>query len=336
MTKLTDETDILMQAERWRRAGVGVAIATVVETFGSAPRPLGAHLVVDEFERFVGSVSAGCVEGDVIAAALDVIADGAPRLLEFGVADGVAWRAGLSCGGRIAVLVERLDEAGLEVLAASNRLSAARRAHIIETPLDGGAARLIEGQDDLAAHGRNNRIVTDEGRRRFVEVRLPMPRLIIVGAVHVAQALAPMARIGGFDVAVVDPRRAYATTERFPDATLDLRWPDEALPSIGLDSDTAVVVLTHDPKIDDPALMAALEADCFYVGALGSRETNARRVERLLAAGVEHESLARVHAPIGLDIGALSPADIAVAILAEIILKRRRKPLRNATREQAA
>jgi len=333
---LTDEADILIQAERWRRSGVGVAIASVVETFGSAPRPLGAHLVVDESGRFVGSVSAGCVEGDVIAAALDVIADGAPRLLEFGVADEVAWRAGLSCGGRIALFVERLDEAGLELLAASNRLSAARRAHAILTPLDGGAARLIERDDELAAHGGHSRILAGEGRRRFVEVRLPTPRLIVIGAVHVAQALAPMARIAGYEVTVVDPRGAYATAERFPDARLDPRWPDEALPSIGLDSATAVVVLTHDPKLDDPALRAALEADCFYIGALGSRATKARRAERLLAAGVAREKLARVHAPIGLDIGALSPADIAISTLAEIILERRRKPLRDANREQPA
>jgi len=333
---LSDETDILIEAERWRRTDAGVAIATVVETFGSAPRPLGAHLVVDDSGRFIGSVSAGCVEGDVIATSLDVISDGAPRLLEFGVADEVAWRAGLSCGGRIAVFVERLDETGLELLAASNRLSAARRAHAIVTPLDGGAARLIDGDDDLAAHGDKSRVVTDEGRRQFVEVRLPTPRLIVVGAVHVAQALAPMARIAGFEVTVVDPRRAYATVERFPHARLDPRWSDEALTSIGLDSATAVVVLTHDPKIDDPALKAAIESDCFYVGALGSRATNARRFERLAGAGVAREALSRLHAPVGLDIGALSPADIAVSILAEIILERRRKPLRNVNREQAA
>lgn len=333
---MTEETEILIQAERWRRSGAGVAIATVVETFGSAPRPLGAHLVVDETGRFFGSVSAGCVEGDVIAAALDVIVDGAPRLLEFGVADEVAWRAGLSCGGRIAVFVERLDEAGMELLAASNRLSAARRAHAIATPLEGGAARLVDGDDALAAHGGRSSIVTHESGRWFVECRLPIPRLVIVGAVHVAQALAPMARIANFDVVVVDPRPAYATPDRFPDARLDPRWPDEALPDIGLDSATAVVVLTHDSKIDDPALKAALGADCFYIGALGSRATHARRVERLLAGGVTRETLARIHAPIGLDIGALSSADIAVSTLSEIILERRRKPLRDGKREQVA
>jgi xanthine dehydrogenase accessory factor len=333
---LTEEIEILAQAENWGRAGFGVAIATVVETFGSAPRPLGAHLIVDDTGRFLGSVSAGCVEGDVIAAALDIIADGAPRLLEFGVADEVAWRAGLSCGGRIAVFVERLDESGFERLAASNRWSAARRAHAMVTPLDGGAARLIDADEALAGYGGQSRILTREGARWFIELRLPTPRLVIIGAVHVAQALAPMARIAGYEVTVVDPRSAYATEERFPGATLDPRWPDEALANIGLDSATAVVVLTHDPKIDDPALKAALESDCFYIGALGSRATHARRVARLVAAGVGPKALARIHAPIGLDIGALSPADIAVSALGEIILERQRKPLRNQKQEHAA
>lgn len=333
---MTDETEILTLAERWRRDGAGVALATVVETFGSAPRPLGAHLVVDDAGRFFGSVSAGCVEGEVIANALDIIADGAPRLLEFGVADEMAWRVGLTCGGRIAVHVERLDEAGLALLAASNRLSAARRPHAVITPLDGGAARLVDADAALAALGGQSHIASDESGRFFIELRLPTPRLVLVGAVHVAQALAPMARIAGYDVTVVDPRLAYATDERFPATRLDARWPDEALAEIGLDAATAVVVLTHDAKIDDPALKAALASDCFYIGALGSLATHARRVERLLAAGVAREKLARIHAPIGLDIGALSPADIAVAALGEIILRRSRKPLRAQKREQAA
>jgi xanthine dehydrogenase accessory factor len=204
------------------------------------------------------------------------------------------------------------------------------------TPLDGGAARLIDADEVLVATRGQSRIFSDESGRRFIELRLPTPRLILVGAVHVAQALAPMARIAGFDVTVVDPRYAYATEERFPGTRLDPRWPDEALPDIGLDSATAVVVLTHDPKIDDPALKTALNSECFYIGALGSLHTHARRVERLLAAGVAREALARIHAPIGLDIGALSPADIAVSALGEIILQRRRKPLRKAKCEHAA
>lgn len=333
---LTEDADILLEAARWRRGGRVVAVATVIETFGSAPRPVGAHLIVDESGAFSGSVSAGCVEGDVIAAALDAVGDGAPRILEFGVTDETAWRAGLSCGGRIAVLIEKLDDAGLTLLEASNQLAAARRAHAMATPLDGGAARLLMESDGLFLRASQSGVIVDEARRWFVEKRLPAPRLVIVGAVHVAQALAPMARLAGFEVVVVDPRLAYASAERFPQARLDARWPDEALPEIGLDGATAVVVLTHDPKIDDIALQLALASRCFYIGALGSRATHARRVERLAQAGVPRETVGRIRAPIGIDIGALSPADIAVATLGEIILERGRKPLRNAKREQAA
>jgi xanthine dehydrogenase accessory factor len=325
----TDDVDILARAEEWRRSGLDVAIATVIETFGSAPRPAGAHLVVEETGRFVGSVSAGCVEGDVVASALDAMSDGASRILEFGVADEVAWRAGLSCGGRIAVHIEKLDDARFALLAASNRDRAARRAHSVATPLDGdGAPRLLRSGDPLGSHAGESGVVLHEGRRWFVEERAPVPRLLIAGAVHVAQVLAPMARLAGFDVIVIDPRTAYSSPERFPDTSLDPRWPEDALPEIGLDASTAVAVLTHDPRIDDAALKLALASDCFYIGALGSRATHARRVARLLASGVSAAALARVRTPIGLDIGALSPADIAVSVLGEIVLARRRKPLR--------
>ncbi|WP_424361383.1 XdhC family protein [Methylocystis parvus] len=322
-----DEPEILRRAEAWRRAGRGVAIATVVETFGSAPRPVGSHLVVEEGGLFCGSVSAGCVEGDVIAAGLDAISDGSPRFLEFGVADEAAWRAGLSCGGRIAVHVARIDEDDLALFLGVNAEIAARRACAIVTPLDGGEARLLL-RDEMATR-MSSGVVVHEGKRLFVNCYRPGPRLVIVGAVHVAQVLAPMARLAGFDVIVVDPRGAYAADARFPDARLDLRWPDEALPAIGLDPFTAVAVLTHDPKIDDPALRLALESDCFYVGALGSRATHARRVERLKASGVAPYALERLRAPIGLDIAAVSPAEIAVSILAELILARGQKPLRS-------
>ncbi len=333
-----DDAAILRQAEAWRRTGRGVALATVVETFGSAPRPVGSHLVVEESGLFCGSVSAGCVEGDVMAAAAETIDDGRSRLLEFGVADDVAWRAGLSCGGRIVVAIDRLDSARLALLSDLNAEIASRRACALVTPVDGGDARVIRSQDlafaspgdALAGPLRDgaSALVEDAGRRFFVNVRLPGPRLIIVGAVHIAQALAPMAKLAGFDVIILDPRAAFAAPERFPDAQLDVRWPDEALPAIGLDAFTALALLTHDPKIDDIALRAALESDCFYVGALGSQATQARRVARLAAIGVGEHTIARLRAPIGVDIAAITPAEIAIATLAEIILARGRKPRR--------
>ncbi len=336
-----DDAGVLRQAESWRRMGRGVALATVVETFGSAPRPVGSHLAVDEAGAFCGSVSAGCVEGEVITAAQDAITDGAPRFLEFGVADEVAWRVGLSCGGRIAVHVERIDADRLVLLSALNREIAARRPCAIITPLDGGAAQLLRADDFATAPTALNLddksgLVLHDGRRLFVNHYRPGPRLLLIGAVHVAQALAAMATLAGFDVMIVDPRGAYASPERFPQARLDMRWPDEALPEIGLDAATAIAVLTHDPKIDDPALRLALASDCFYVGALGSRATHARRVERLKASGVTPFALERLHAPIGLDIAAISPAEIAVSILAEIILARGQKPLRRLVQDASS
>jgi xanthine dehydrogenase accessory factor len=331
---LTDEAEILRQAEAWGRLGRGVAIATVVETFGSAPRPVGSHLVVDEAGAFFGSASGGCVEGEVITAALDVIEDGSPRLLNFGVADEVAWRAGLPCGGGIGVYVQKLDAAWGRLLADMRGEYAARRACALVTPLDGGEPWLLPAShavdDALASALRagQSALVERQGRRILAYVHNPRTRLVIVGAVHVAQALASMARIAGLEVVIVDPRAAFTARERFPDMTLLTQWPDEALPELRLDAFTALAALSHDPKIDDAALRIALASDCFYVGALGSMTSQRRRAQRLAASGVTSAALARLRAPIGLDIGAVSPMEIAISVMGEIVLTRRRKPLR--------
>ena len=224
----------------------------------------------------------------------------------------------------------------LDLIAALNTERAARRAAVVVTELVSGAQRLVRerdfGTDALAAilqsqiRSGKSGIVEAEGGRYFLELHLPPPRMVITGAVHVSQALAPMAKMLAYDVAIVDPRTAFATPERFPDIRLLAEWPDQALPKIGLDHWTAFVALTHDPKIDEPAIEAALKAGCFYVGALGSKKTHARRVEHLRARGLGEETIARIHAPIGLSIGAASPAEIAVAILSEITLRLRRGP----------
>ena len=222
----------------------------------------------------------------------------------------------------------------LDLIAALNTERAARRAAVVVTELASGAQRLVRerdfGTDVLAAilqsqiRSGKSGIVEAEGGRYFLELHLPPPRMVITGAVHVSQALAPMAKMLAYDVAIVDPRTAFATPERFPDIRLLAEWPDQALPKIGLDHWTAFVALTHDPKIDEAAIEAALKAGCFYVGALGSKKTHARRVEHLRARGLGDDLIARIHAPIGLSIGAASPAEIAVAILAEITLRLRR------------
>ncbi|SON58394.1 putative xanthine dehydrogenase subunit A [Hartmannibacter diazotrophicus] len=223
----------------------------------------------------------------------------------------------------------------LELLAGLNAERNARRAALLVTDMTGGPGRLVRESDDFSADplandfreafrsGRSKRIETAEANV-FITACLPPPRLVMIGAVHISQALSPVARIAGFDVTIVDPRTAFATEDRFAGIPLHADWPETVLPTLAIDRYTALAALTHDPKIDDFALQHALEKDCFYVGALGSRKTHAKRQERLEAAGVSAEAFARIHAPIGLAIGAVSPSEIAVSIMAEIIATLRR------------
>lgn len=232
------------------------------------------------------------------------------------------------------------------VLNALNAARQAREAAILVTDTATGAVRLVRERDgydadplrdELAARfrsGASGMVAAGPGAGLFLTVHVPPPRMVVIGAVHISQALAPMARISGFDMTVIDPRTAFATPERFPGVAMLAEWPDVALPKVGLDAFTAMVALTHDPKIDDGPLAAALTAGCFYVGALGSRKTHGRRLERLRAAGLDDRTLALIHAPIGLPIGAQSPAEIAVAILAEVIGALRKRG--SASREAAA
>ncbi|WP_371036907.1 XdhC family protein [Rhodosalinus sp. FB01] len=300
----------------WHREGRGAALATVVETWGSAPRRVGAQLVVSGEGAIEGSVSGGCVEGAVVAEALEAIEEGQARLLEFGVSDADAFAVGLACGGTIRVLVEPvgrvLPEAMLTELVDHR---AARRPVAYVVDLEGGTRRLTT--EGFAERFRMDRSGVEDART-FVAIHNPPLRLVVVGAVHIAQALVPMARIAGYDPVLVDPREAFASEARFPGERLLHDWPDDAVDAIGLDQRTALVLLTHDPKLDDPALARALRSDVFYIGALGSTRTHAKRVARLAEAGFSQDEIARVHAPVGLDIGAAGPAEIAVAILAEM------------------
>jgi xanthine dehydrogenase accessory factor len=216
----------------------------------------------------------------------------------------------------------------LDILKALNAERTARRAAVVITDVATGSQRLVTNadigadplRDILESHlrsGKSGMEETPKGRV-FLTVHVPPPRLVVTGAVHISQALAPVARLVGYDVTIVDPRTAFASPQRFPDVTLIPQWPEEALPPLGVDRYTAFAALTHDPKIDDPALLHALSRDCFYIGALGSKKTHARRLERLKAQGVTEAALSRIHAPIGLAIGAVSPPEIAIAIMAQI------------------
>ncbi|QDC10146.1 XdhC family protein [Oceanicola sp. D3] len=302
----------------WHRAGEGAVLATVVETWGSAPRPVGSHLAISGGGALEGSVSGGCVEGAVVAEAFEALERGESRLLTYGVSDDEAFGVGLACGGTIRILVQPIG-AGMSEAALAEVVGAimARQpvAYVVDT--ESWGSRVV-GPEGFAERFRADRSGFEEDGKTFVSIHNPPLRMAVVGAVHIAQFLVPMAQMAGYDPYLVDPREAFATPERFPGTTISHDWPDEALEGWGLDARTAVVTLTHDPKIDDPAIAAALASDCFYLGCLGSTRTHAKRVERLSAAGASEADLARIHAPVGLNIGAKSPAEIAVAVLAQV------------------
>ncbi|MBF2734616.1 MAG: XdhC family protein [Betaproteobacteria bacterium AqS2] len=314
----------------WRRREPRLALATVVATWGSAPRPAGALLAADAAGSFMGSVSGGCIEAAVIGAAQEALAGGRPQLLEFGVSDEDAFAAGLACGGEIKVFVQAFDDALFQALEKAGELLQRRQSCVLCLDLADGKARLYEQEEDeelarTAWQAAKPGPAAVADKSYFINPQLPPLRLVIVGAVHIAQSLAALASQLGIEPVVIDPRPAWATEERFPGVELIRDWPDRALPGIGLDARTAVATLTHDPKIDDVALQAVLGSDAFYVGSLGSRKTHAKRLERLGAdAGLAEKQLARIHAPIGLDIGADSAAEIALAVMAEVVAKRPR------------
>ncbi len=307
------------QALDWIRAGKRAALATVIETWGSAPRRVGAQMVVSSDAEMEGSVSGGCVEGAVVVEALEALDDAETKLLEYGVSDGDAFAVGLACGGTIRILVEPVGPGGMprQMLEALVEARAARTPVAYEVALDGSARALL--REGHAARFRADRSGIEEDGQRFIAIHNPPLRLLVVGAVHIAQALVPMARIAGFDPVVVDPREAFGSQARFPDAKVINDWPSAALEQVGVDARTALVLLTHDPKLDDPALHVGLRSGAFYIGALGSKRTHGSRVERLSEAGFDATSIGRIHGPVGLDIGAAGPAEIAVSILAEMI-----------------
>ena len=309
-------------ALEWVDAGRSVALATVVKTWGSAPRPVGAQLVIDGEMTFQGSVSGGCVESAVLFEASDAMQDGTCRMLSFGVSDESAFEVGLACGGEIEVMVEPVGKGqgpSVKELRALVDARASRQPVVWEVDLSSWARRLL--LRDFSDEELEERFRTDRSVREgdvFRGVHNPPLRLVIVGAVHIAQPLVQMAHLAGYDVALCDPRDSFASVERFPGERFLEGWPDEALDAYGVDARTAVVTLSHDPKIDTPALRVALSSEAFYIGALGSSRTHAKRVAALAEVGVSGDAIARIDGPVGLDIGASSPAEIAVSIMAEM------------------
>lgn len=293
-----DHHRILKSVMAWR--GAPMALATVIETWKSAPCPVGTHMLVHEDGRFIGSVSGGCVEGDILQVAADVIAQNGFAVRRYGVADGSAWEVGLPCGGDIVVLVQNVspDRFPGKLFGAIIDARSARETLLIGTDIATGISDIVDAETSAL----------------FVNCYLPPRRLIIVGAVEIAAALSNIACSMGVEVTLVDPRSRFLTPERFPDVTLDDRWPDEAIAALEPDTRTAIVTLSHDPKIDDPALAAALKSDAAYIAALGSRSSHAKRVERLATSGVRAEQIERIEGPAGVAINAISAAEIALSI----------------------
>jgi len=308
-----DELGHLLATEAaWRAAGHRTALATVIQTWGSAPRRRGAHLVVRDDGLFEGSVSGGCVEGDVITQSIEAIAAGQSRRLDYGVSEAKAWEVGLACGGQISIFTQPVNDANFPPALLQKIAEARAGGERATITTDLASGRSIAGEQ--------------AGDNSFVQTYDPPLRLAIIGAVHISQALLPMAAQLGYQTLIIDPRTAFVTAERFPGAPIDTRWPDEVLPEWQPDGASAVITLTHDPKIDDPALTIALKSPAFYIGSLGSRRTHAARLERLSAAGFSQDDLSRIHGPVGLSIGAANPAEIALSIMAGITAAWRQRP----------
>jgi xanthine dehydrogenase accessory factor len=339
---------LLAKLDEWAADDPHLAIATVVRTAGSTPRPTGARLLVDSDGRMAGSVSGGCLEAAVIGEAQATLAGEAPpRLLHYGISDEMGWEVGLACGGSVDIFVEsvRWDGSDRVLTAVSDAVGSDRAVALLTVVSGAPAGARTAVSDDGSRVGSLGSTALDSGvasavQRRltsgiagtdevggisvFIDPIVPAPHLAIIGAVHIAIALSTMAKAAGYRVTVVDPRTAFLTGERLPDADrLIAKWPDEGLPSLGLGPRDAAVCLAHDPKFEDPALAVLLRSPAGYVGAIGSRTTHGKRVARLREAGFSDDEIARIHSPVGLDLGAATAEEIAVSILAEVVAARR-------------
>ena len=336
--------DIIDKLDQWRESDQEIAVTTVVETWGSAPRPVGSKMITTMTGGIAGSVSAGCVEGAVIQEAVSVMSSGKPRLIEFGVADETAWEVGLACGGKIKVFIEpgfsldciydtlkRNISNGLpfviltflngpDEIINKKLLIQADGTRIGDLIVPEQAQTSLQTAMDYLGNEKSGTVSMPDGYEVFIEAHPLPPKLIIIGAVHLSEPLITIANSIGFETILIDPREAFATRERFPHVDQLLgQWPQDALSDLVLDKSAYIVVLTHDPKLDDPALLLSLKSGARYVGALGSRRTNRKRMERLQKAGLTEDQLSRLHAPIGLDLGGRSSSEIAVSIMAEIV-----------------
>jgi xanthine dehydrogenase accessory factor len=314
---MTEIDDILTPVSVWLKEKRKVALATVISTWGSAPRPVGGQMAIDSNGEIIGSVSGGCIEGAVINEGINSINDGKLRIKDYGISNDMAWEVGLACGGELKILIQPLNLEDKIVYSIVENIKNREPTKLIINCLTG--SRHIDNSiiNQISSY--------DKIKEEFIHVIDPKPRLFIVGAVHIAQALISLAKTADFEIILIDPRDHFATKDRFPNCKIINEWPDTALSNFILDKATHLVTLTHDPKIDDPALIYTLKKDIGYIGSLGSKKTHNKRCERLIDIGFCQSDLSKIHGPIGLNIKAKTPAEIAISIMAEIINFRRSK-----------
>lgn len=317
---------------KWQEAGKKVALARVVKTWRSSPRPTGSILLINEDGEMSGSVSGGCVENAVVTKAIEVLQTGKPTLAEFGVADEDAWEVGLSCGGALSVYIEpffnhqdwdiistcKVQNRGLIILT---QLDASGVHFFVDPNIENGHSEEVNEQMLALYLKDQNAMIEKDGISYFCHVMPPKRQMILIGSAHITTEMISLAKRFGFETLVIDPRDTFAkkTSYTEPPDQIYVKWPQEVLPDFRLDQNTYAVILSHDPKIDDEALKILLKSKVRYIGALGSKRTQARRVERLKAYGFDEETIDRLHAPIGIDIHSLLPNEIALSIMAEII-----------------
>ena len=310
------DDQLIIVADEWHKLGHKVVFAFVIQTWGSSPRQVGSIMLIRDDQTIAGSVSGGCVEGAVVEAALTMMEDAGGRRLDFGVADADAWEVGLSCGGEISIWLVSVADSyfAADLLNETASAITAREPFGLQFNLVTGQGHMIPPPITSALDGTS-----------FNFLQMPRPQLVIVGAVHISQHLAPLAMQIGFRVSIIDPRGIFSTPDRFPGIALYDCWPDEKLAEMVLDQETAMVTLTHDPKIDDAALKIGLSYPLFYIASLGSKKTHAARLERFAAVGFDSAACDRIHGPAGLDIGAKTPAEIAVSVAAELVRSYRQR-----------
>jgi len=312
---MAEVDDILTPLSIWLKDKRKIALATVISTWGSSPRPVGGQMAIDQNGEIIGSVSGGCIEGAVITEGIKSLSDGKTRVKDYGISNDMAWEVGLACGGELKVLIQPLQ---IEDKIIFSIVESIRKREVIKLKINTKSGLRTIDKSISQQSSSFNQLMNE-----FIHIIDPKPRLFIIGAVHIAQELVKLATIADFEITLIDPRDHFATEKRFPNCQIINDWPDIALSKFKFDKATHLVTLTHDPKIDDPALIYSLKKNIGYVGSLGSKKTHQKRCERLSLLGFNQNDLNKIHGPIGLDIKAKNPAEIAISILGEIIQFRR-------------